>query len=37
MQPGLTIFSCVRLLERQHVQLIADLQELYRRTQNGRG
>lgn len=29
----LTVYSYVQMLERQHVQLIAGLQELYRRTQ----
>lgn len=33
----LTIYSYVQMLERQHAQLIAGLQELYRRIQNGDG
>lgn len=34
---ALTIHSYVQMLERQHAQLIAGLQELYRRMQNGDG
>ncbi len=34
---SLTIYSYVQMLERQHAQLIAGLQELYHRTQNGDG
>ena len=33
----LTIYSYVQMLERQQAQLIAGLQEFYRRTQNGEG